>query len=180
MQWGVESKPCCPILESPSCAWSSQHIGLRAFAQTRFREFFDGLSCLESVKTPVSVEMARINLSLVAAHIFIVILVDSQMYRAKRSPSNLLLYQILVDSVLCGAVVFAVAVLGAGIEGGLQASSRLSVESVWQCGIARGCQLCKKIYATHFHMSVARRCSLVMSERAVVRWGGRGGPGGGQ
>lgn len=44
------------------------------------------------------------------------ILVLGEVDGTERAPSNLLLYQILVDTVLCRTVIFAVAVLGAGIE----------------------------------------------------------------
>ena len=43
-------------------------------------------------------------------------LVDGQMNRAEGAPTDLLLYQILVYAVLCGAVVATVTVLGASIE----------------------------------------------------------------
>jgi hypothetical protein len=44
-------------------------------------------------------------------HIFIAILVLGEVHRAKRPPANLLLHEILVDAVLGGAIILAVAVL---------------------------------------------------------------------
>lgn len=44
-------------------------------------------------------------------HIFMAILVHGEMDGAKGPAANLLFHQILVDAVLCGAVIFAVAVL---------------------------------------------------------------------
>lgn len=52
----------------------------------------------------------------VVPHIFLSILVHCQMYGAKRPPSDLLLYQVLVDAVFGCAIILAVAVLGACIE----------------------------------------------------------------
>jgi hypothetical protein len=49
-------------------------------------------------------------------HIFLAILVHSEMHCSKRAPANLLLDQVLVDAVLGGPVILAVAVLGARVE----------------------------------------------------------------
>ena len=49
-------------------------------------------------------------------HIFLAILVDSQVDSAKGAAADLLLDQVLVDAVLGGAVILAVAVLGARVE----------------------------------------------------------------
>jgi hypothetical protein len=51
----------------------------------------------------------------------VAILVDGEVDGAKGAAANLLLDQVLVDAVLGGAVILAVAVLGAGIEGFLRA-----------------------------------------------------------
>jgi hypothetical protein len=56
-------------------------------------------------------------------HIFLAILVDGEVDGAERAATNLLLHQILVDTVLSAAVIFAVAVLGTRIEGFLGAVS---------------------------------------------------------
>jgi hypothetical protein len=66
-------------------------------------------------------------------HIFLPVLVHSQMHCAKRPPSNLLLYQVLVDAVLGGAIILAVAVLGPGIEGFLAVVSPEYRRLVHQC-----------------------------------------------
>ena len=68
-----------------------------AFAQARFGELFDG--------------------------IFLAVLVDGEVDCAEGASANLLLDQVLVDAVLGGAVIFAVAVLGARIEGFLVVST---------------------------------------------------------
>jgi hypothetical protein len=70
---------------------------LGAFAQTRLGELLDG--------------------------ILLAILVDGEVDGAERAAANLLLDQVLVDAVLGGAVIFAVAVLGARIEGFLGVST---------------------------------------------------------
>ena len=66
-------------------------------------------------------------------HIFLAILVHGQMHCTERPASYLLLYKILVDAVLCGAVIFAVAVLGPRIERLLPniVRSELSTASVY-------------------------------------------------
>jgi hypothetical protein len=56
-------------------------------------------------------------------HIFVAVLVHSQMYGAKGAPSNLLLDQVLVDTMLGGSVILAVAVLGPRVERFLQGLS---------------------------------------------------------
>jgi hypothetical protein len=55
-------------------------------------------------------------------HIFFAILVHGQMHCSKRSPPNLLLYQVLVDAVLGGAIILTVAVLGPRVECFLRAN----------------------------------------------------------
>lgn len=72
-------------------AGTAEQVGLGAFAQARLGELLDG--------------------------VLLAILVDGEVDGAKGATANLLLDQVLVDAVLGGAVVFAVAVLGAGIEG---------------------------------------------------------------
>lgn len=57
-------------------------------------------------------------------HIFVAILVNSEVDGTKRATADLLLHQILVDSVLCAAVIFAVAVLRPCIERFLGAVSQ--------------------------------------------------------
>lgn len=49
-------------------------------------------------------------------HIFVAILVDGEVHGAKGAAADLLADQVLVDAVLGGAIILAVAVLGAGIE----------------------------------------------------------------
>jgi uncharacterized protein YfaQ (DUF2300 family) len=49
-------------------------------------------------------------------HIFVAVLVHSQMHSSKGTPPNLLLDEVLVDAVLSGSVIHAVAILGARIE----------------------------------------------------------------
>ena len=49
-------------------------------------------------------------------HIFLAILVDCQVDGAEGAAADLLLDQVLVDAVLGGAVILAVAVLGARVE----------------------------------------------------------------
>ena len=49
-------------------------------------------------------------------HIFLAILVDGQVDGAEGAAADLLLDQVLVDAVLGGAVILAVAVLGARVE----------------------------------------------------------------
>lgn len=68
----------------------SEEVGLGALPQARFRELFN--------------------------RIFLAILVDSQVDSAEGAAADLLLDQILVDAVLGGAVILAVAVLGARVE----------------------------------------------------------------
>ncbi len=75
-------------------AGSAQEVGLGALAQARLGELLDG--------------------------ILVAILVDGEVDGTKRATANLLLDQVLVDTVLSGAVILAVAVLGAGIEGFLR------------------------------------------------------------
>lgn len=75
-------------------AWSAEEVRLGTFAQARLGELFDG--------------------------ILLAILVDGEVDCAKGAAPNLLLDQVLVDAVLGGAVIFAVAVLGARIERFLQ------------------------------------------------------------
>jgi hypothetical protein len=55
-------------------------------------------------------------------HIFVAKLVHGQVYCSKRPPANLLPYQVLIDAVLGGAVILAVAVLGPRIERFLRSS----------------------------------------------------------
>jgi len=50
----------------------------------------------------------------------VAVLVLGEVDGAKGAAANLLLHQILVDAVLGGAVILAVAVLGSGIEGFLR------------------------------------------------------------
>lgn len=74
-----------------SIAGAAEQVRLGAFAQTRLGELLDGI--LQAI------------------------LVDGEVDGAERASPNLLLDQVLIDAVLGGAVIFAVAVLGARIEG---------------------------------------------------------------
>ena len=89
VQWGVEANAGWE--GTSSIAGSAEQVRLGAFAQTRLGELLDG--------------------------ILLAILVDGEVDGAERAAANLLLDQVLVDAVLGGAVIFAVAVLGARIEG---------------------------------------------------------------
>lgn len=80
-----------------SIAGAAEEIGLGALAQARLGELLDG--------------------------VLLAILVDGEVDGAKGAAANLLLDQVLVDAVLGAAVIFAVAVLGAGIEGFLARSA---------------------------------------------------------
>ena len=112
-----------------SIAGPAEEFRLGAFAQARLGELFDG--------------------------ILLAILVDGEVDCAKGAPSNLLLDQVLVDAVLGGAVIFAVAVLGARIEGFLAPlASRRGAGAMPQC--------------QYLYSSGARGCSAVVSERALV------------
>jgi hypothetical protein len=62
-----------------------------------------------------------------STYIFVAILVNGQVYCAKRAPPNLVFDEVLVDAVLGGAVVFAVAVFGFGVERLLYGYPRLTV-----------------------------------------------------
>lgn len=73
-----------------SIAGSAEQVRLGAFAKARLGELLDG--------------------------VLLAILVDSEVDGAERAAANLLLDQVLVDAVLGGAVILAVAVLGARIE----------------------------------------------------------------
>ena len=88
MQRGVEAN--AGGQGASSIAGSAQQVRLGAFAQPRLGELLDG--------------------------ILLAILVDGQVDGAERAAPDLLLDQVLVDAVLGGAVIFAVAVLGARIE----------------------------------------------------------------
>jgi hypothetical protein len=59
----------------------------------------------------------------VGPHIFCAVLVDCQMDSAKGPAANLLLDEVLVDAMLGGPVILAVAILGASIEGFLRQCS---------------------------------------------------------
>ena len=54
------------------------------------------------------------------AYVFFSILVDSQMNCAERTPANFLLDNVLVDSMLSGPIVLAIAIFGPGIQRFLQ------------------------------------------------------------
>lgn len=51
------------------------------------------------------------------AHIFVSILIHCQMHRSEASSANLLLNDVLVDSVKSAPIVVATAVMGSRIEG---------------------------------------------------------------
>lgn len=51
------------------------------------------------------------------SHIFLPVLVDRQVNSAERASTNLLLYDVLVNPVDCGAIVFTVGVGGARMKG---------------------------------------------------------------
>jgi hypothetical protein len=88
-------------------AGSAEQVRLGAFAQTRLGELLDG--------------------------ILLAVLVDCEVDGAEGTPANLLLDQILVDAVLGGAVILAVAVLGARIEGFLGAGSGHAADGAEGC-----------------------------------------------
>ena len=75
------------------------------------------------------------NVHMVDAHIFLAVLVDSEVDGAERAAANLLLDEVLVDAVLCGAVVLGIAVLGARIERFLWCSRQRGVSLLawWTC-----------------------------------------------
>ena len=89
MQRGIEAN--AGGQGTAAVAGTAEQVGLGAFAQARLGELLDG--------------------------VLLAILVDGEVDGAKGATANLLLDQVLVDAVLGGAVIFAVAVLGARIEG---------------------------------------------------------------
>jgi hypothetical protein len=95
VQWGIEANASGQ--GASAVAGSAEEVRLGAFAQTRLGELFDG--------------------------ILLAVLVDGEVDSAEGATANLLLDQVLVDAVLGAAVIFAVAVLGAGIEGFLGRSA---------------------------------------------------------
>lgn len=119
-------------------------------------------------------------------HIFLAILVDSQVDSAKGAAADLLLDQVLVDAVLGGAVILAVAVLGARVERFLLGHQQhvraelltyvlfnlyvffflnlplisISLVCAWPGGFG----------FTDFDLSCGGRCPAVVSEGALVSW----------
>ena len=126
MQGGIEAN--AGRQGASSIAGSAEEVGLGAFAQARLGELLDG--------------------------VFLAILVDGEVDGAKGAAANLLLDQVLVDAVLGGAVIFAVAVLGAGIAGFL---AWLTTKLDGKLGPRR-----------YLDASGARGGAAVVSERAVV------------
>lgn len=49
-------------------------------------------------------------------HIFLAVLINSQMHGPKRAPSNLLLDDILIDAVHGSSVIFAIRILGVRVQ----------------------------------------------------------------
>jgi hypothetical protein len=88
-------------------------------------------------------------------HIFLAVLVHGEVDRPKRPPADLLLDKILVDAVLGGAVILAVAVLGPRIECFLCRASGSGVLT----GSGGG---------AHLYSSGRGCCPLVVSQRGVV------------
>ena len=89
-------------------------------------------------------------------HIFFAVLIDCQMYSSKGTPPNLLLNKVLVNAVLGGSVILAVAVLGAGIEGFLELWSAENSAAMGDQNVA------------NLYMAGVRECALVVSEGTVV------------
>ena len=58
-----------------------------------------------------------LNYWIMSSHIFVAMLIDRKMHGAKGAPSNLLLYDILVDPMDRSTIVLTISVLGAGIDG---------------------------------------------------------------
>lgn len=94
MQRGIEAN--AGGQGAAAVAGAAEEVGLGAFAQARLGELLDG--------------------------VLLAILVDGEVDGAKGAAADLLLDQVLVDAVLGGAVILAVAVLGARIEGFLAGS----------------------------------------------------------
>lgn len=113
------------------------------------------------------------------------ILVDSQVDSAEGAAADLLLDQVLVDAVLGGAVILAVAVLGARVERFLLGHQQhvraelltyvlfnlcffllnlplisISLVCAWPGGFG----------FTDFDLSCGGRCPAVVSEGALVSW----------
>lgn len=62
----------------------------------------------------------KVGLRVGGSHIFGAILVHGKMDGTKRSPTNLLLYDVLIDAMDSGAIVITATVMRAGIEGFLK------------------------------------------------------------
>jgi hypothetical protein len=125
VQRGIE--PYAGWQGASSIAGPAEEVRLGAFAQTRLGELLDG--------------------------ILLAILVDCEVDGAKGAAPNLLLDQVLVNAVLCGAVIFAIAVLGARIEGFLGGSA----------GAHAACQ------RQYLYSAGARSSSSVVSN-VVLQW----------
>lgn len=81
------------------------------FARRRRRDFENSLTALKQWNQhpnhcmSVKHKVARI------AHIFLSVLIYRKVYRAERAATNLLLYQVLIDTMLGGTIIFTVTVL---------------------------------------------------------------------
>ena len=91
MQGGIETHPRGYMVCSTGCMWSTQDMGLRTFPQSGLGEFLHG-------------ELRAIS-------------VHGQVNGAERTPTNLLLDDILVDAVYCPAIVLAIGVFGMSVQG---------------------------------------------------------------
>jgi len=146
MQRGIEAQARSQsALPSIPRTRPSEEVGLGALPQTRFRELFNRLSHTHINnqhkvtfrphhrekktrpqlsnpahtwrKGPICKQLSVV-LSIPSGipHIFLAVLIDSQVDSAEGAAADLLLDQVLVDAVLGGAVILAVAVLGARVE----------------------------------------------------------------
>lgn len=120
-------------------------------------------------------------------HIFLAILVDGQVDGAEGAAADLLLDQVLVDAVLGGAVILAVAVLGARVERFLlghqqHVRAELLTYVLFNLYVFFSFSICLSspislVYAwpggfgfTDFDLSCGGRCPAVVSEGALVGW----------
>lgn len=87
---------------------SPENVRLSSFPQSRFRELFDGLKASYQSNPHLALYPE--------AHIFGPILVNSQMYGAEGTSSNLILDYVLIDMMLPPAIVLVVRVFGSCIQ----------------------------------------------------------------
>ena len=115
-------------------------------------------------------------------HIFLAILVDGQVDGAEGAAADLLLDQVLVDAVLGGAVILAVAVLGARVERFLLRHQRHVRAELLTYVLFNLCFIFLSQFASHlqFHECVLGRVVLVLRTLtclvvdAARRWCRRG------